>query len=140
MELGYSGHVPLWHLWGQVRVFWALQRPAQDLLVIWSQLHGLAGELCIKVVQAIVVCDLGLEGRQGLLLFQLRTLTRGCQMGGEHPSARFSSLYAHKSQNKMGSSAFQHASYLNAIFFLPLKAQNLGENIQCQEKSTSVKK
>lgn len=117
MEPGYSGHVPLWHLWGQVRVFGALQRPAQDLLVVWSQLHGLAGELCIKVVQAIVVCDLGLEGRQGLLLFQLRTLTRGCQMGGEHPSARFSSLYAHKSQNKMGSSAFQHASYLNAIFF-----------------------
>lgn len=98
-------------------MFWALQRPAQDLLVVWSQLHRLAGELCIKVVQAIVVCDLGLEGRQGLLLFQLRTLTRECQMGGEHPSARFSSLYAHKSQNKMGSSAFQHALYLNAIFF-----------------------
>lgn len=61
---------------GQIRVSCTLQGPAQDLLVIWSQLHGLTGELRIKVVQAIVICDLGLEGRQGLLLFQLRILTR----------------------------------------------------------------
>lgn len=68
----------------------ALQGPARDLLVIWSQLHGLAGELRIKVVQAIVICDLGLEGRQGLLLFQLRISTRTCQTvrwsdGCQHP-------------------------------------------------------
>lgn len=49
---------------------------AQDLLIIWGELHGLAGELRVEVVQAIVICDLGLEGRQGLLLFQLGTLTR----------------------------------------------------------------
>lgn len=48
----------------------------RDLLIIWGQLYGLAGELRVKVVQAIVICDLGLEGRQGLLLFQLGTLTR----------------------------------------------------------------
>lgn len=48
----------------------------RDLLIIWGQLHRLAGELRVKVVQAIVICDLGLEGRQGLLLFQLGTLTR----------------------------------------------------------------
>lgn len=48
----------------------------RDLLIIWGQLHGLAGELRVKVVQAIVICDLGLEGRQGLLLFQLGTWTR----------------------------------------------------------------
>lgn len=55
---------------------------AQDLLIIWGQLHGLAGELRVKVVQAIVICDLGLEGRQGLLLFQLGTLTRERSDGG----------------------------------------------------------
>ena len=48
----------------------------RDLLIIWGQLHRLAGELRVKVVQAIVICDLGLEGRQGLLLFQMGTLTR----------------------------------------------------------------
>lgn len=60
------------------------QSPAWDLLVIWGQLHRLAGELRIKVVQAIVVRDLGLKGRQGLLLFQLRIMTRECQMSVEH--------------------------------------------------------
>lgn len=44
--------------------------PLYDVLIIWGQLHRLAGELRVKVVQAIVICDLGLEGRQGLLLFQ----------------------------------------------------------------------
>lgn len=87
VELGYSGHVGGGR---QIRVSCTLQGPAQDLLVIWSQLHGLTGELRIKVVQAIVICDLGLEGRQGLLLFQLRILTRACQMvtwsdGCQHP-------------------------------------------------------
>lgn len=43
---------------------------AWDLLIIWGQLYGLAGELRVEVVQAIVICDLGLEGRQGLLLFE----------------------------------------------------------------------
>lgn len=41
-----------------------------DVLIIWGQLYGLAGELRVEVVQAIVIRDLGLEGRQGLLLFE----------------------------------------------------------------------
>lgn len=44
----------------------------QALLIVRSQLHRLAGELRIKVVQAIVVRDLRLEGREGLLLPQLQ--------------------------------------------------------------------
>lgn len=48
----------------------------QALLVVRGQLHRLAGELRIEVVQAIVVCDLRLEGREGLLLPQLQEDTR----------------------------------------------------------------
>lgn len=40
----------------------------QHLLIIWGQLHGLAGELRVEIVQAVVISDLRLEGRQGLLL------------------------------------------------------------------------
>lgn len=44
----------------------------QVLLVVRGQLHRLAGELRVEVVQAVVVCYLRLEGRQGLLLPQLQ--------------------------------------------------------------------
>ena len=44
----------------------------QALLIVRGQLHRLAGELRIKVVQAIVVRDLRLEGREGLFLPQLQ--------------------------------------------------------------------
>lgn len=45
--------------------------PGRVLLVIRGQLHRLAGELRVEVVQAVVVGDLRLEGREGLLLPQL---------------------------------------------------------------------
>lgn len=48
----------------------------QVLLVVRGQLHRLAGELRVEVVQAVVVCYLRLEGRQGLLLPQLQEDTR----------------------------------------------------------------
>lgn len=43
----------------------------RGLLVVGGQLHGLAGELRVEVVQPVVVGDLRLERRQGLLLLQL---------------------------------------------------------------------
>lgn len=56
----------------------------QVLLVVWGQLHGLAGELCVEVVQTIVVSYLRLEWRERLLLLQLEGQCRSDQ----HTSAR----------------------------------------------------
>lgn len=53
--------------------------PSLGLLVVGGQLHRLAGELRVKVVQAVVVRDLRLEGRQRLLLLQLGTFKRSHQ-------------------------------------------------------------
>lgn len=47
------------------------RRPAHHLLVVGGQLHRLAGELRVEVVQPVVVGDLRLERRQRLLLLQL---------------------------------------------------------------------
>lgn len=58
----------------------------QALLVVRSQLHRLAGELRIEVVQAIVVRDLRLEGREGLLLPQLQEDTQSEPLA---PTQRF---------------------------------------------------
>lgn len=55
-------------------------RPRQALLVIWGQLHGLAGELGVEVVQTVLVGYLGLEWREGLLLLQLGR--KGKKSGG----------------------------------------------------------
>lgn len=52
-------------------------RPPRALLVVRGQLHGLAGELGVEVVQTVLVGDLGLERREGLLLLQLGTTTQG---------------------------------------------------------------
>lgn len=46
-------------------------RPTHHLLVVGGQLHRLAGELRVEVVQPVVVGDLRLERRQRLLLLQL---------------------------------------------------------------------
>lgn len=61
-------------------------RTQWDLLIVWGQLHGLAGELCVKVVQTVVVCDLWLEWRERLLLLQLaKTRQKGPAPRGHHP-------------------------------------------------------
>lgn len=52
-------------------------RPPRALLVVRGQLHGLAGELGVEVVQTVLVGDLGLERREGLLLLQLGRTTQG---------------------------------------------------------------
>lgn len=58
-------------------------RAAPRLLVVGGQLHGLAGELCVEVVQSVVVGDLRLEGRRRLLLLQLGT--RGSHVSDAAP-------------------------------------------------------
>lgn len=44
---------------------------AVDSLVIRRELHGLVGELGVKVFQPVIIRDLRLEGRSHLLLLQL---------------------------------------------------------------------
>ena len=44
----------------------------QDVLVIRCELDGLVGELGVKVVQAKLSGDVGLERREHLLLFHLK--------------------------------------------------------------------
>lgn len=52
------------------------QLPPQALLIIWGQLHRLAGELGVEVVQTVLVGYLRLEWWEGLLLLQLGRTTR----------------------------------------------------------------
>lgn len=43
----------------------------QHILIIWGELHGLAGELRVEVIQPVIIRDLRLERGRRLLLLQL---------------------------------------------------------------------
>ena len=84
----------------------------QALLVVRGQLHRLAGELRIEVVQAIVVCDLRLEGREGLLLPQLQEDIRSEPLA---PSRRFANSN-HRIKQKKGCLSI-YSSFDGQLFF-----------------------
>jgi hypothetical protein len=50
----------------------SLMSMEQDVLIIRCELDGLVGELGVKVVQAKLSGDVGLERREHLLLFHLK--------------------------------------------------------------------
>lgn len=80
----------------------------QGLLVVGGQLHGLAGELRVEVVQPVVVGDLRLERGQRLLLLQLRRQrTRRARQPASCPL--MASVPAHSSHTQQKVLTFTHA-------------------------------
>lgn len=81
----------------------------QGLLVVGGQLHRLAGELRVKVVQPVVVGDLRLERGQRLLLLQLRRQrTRQARQPASCPLV--ASVPAHSDHTHQKVLTFTHAS------------------------------
>lgn len=93
------------------------QLPPQALLIIRGQLHRLAGELGVEVVQTVLVGYLRLEWREGLLLLQLGRTTREVRSILSVISTGFRFFQGLKSQNRTGRhSVFKEVVYLKASF------------------------